>query len=229
MLKNVVNAHAKVQGAARAVPTGPMRSVALVALLLAPSIAGCLDAGDGESDAAPPLAGGSDAGAPAPEPPATPANASSGNRGGASTPPRSPTGPWWEFTDTEGARRSRDTAAGSPAVLFFMATWCSTCRSKTSLLAAAHEDYAPRGVNFFSVSFDATDDDGSLDAWKERYRQPWPHGVDPGLSMQRTFGVRSQSTMIVLDAAGDVAAKWDYPGATDAELRGAIDRALAGA
>ena len=49
---------------------------------------------------------------------------------------------------------------------------------------------------------DATDDAASLRAWKERYSQPWPHGVDPAFATQRAFGITSQSSVVVLDPTG---------------------------
>lgn len=135
--------------------------------------------------------------------------------------------PAWSFTDTEGARHSNATTTGAPVMLFFMASWCPTCKSKAPMLAEVHADLAPRGLQTFSVSFDPEDGPEELRAWKERYAQPWPHGVDPGLSMQRTFGITSQSSVVVLDGEGRVAGTWGYPGPVEGDLRAALDAAFA--
>lgn len=134
--------------------------------------------------------------------------------------------PAWSFTDTEGMVHTRDAPAGNATVLFFMATWCGTCRAKAPALASVHEDYAARGVRFYSLDFDATETPEQIRAWKEQRGQPWPHGVDPGLSLQRTFGVTSQSSVVVLDAQGSVVRSWGYGAVTEPALRDALDRAL---
>lgn len=136
-------------------------------------------------------------------------------------------GPAWSFTDVDGAQHSRDAPEGNATVLFFMATWCGTCRGKAPALAAAHADYAERGVRFYSLDFDASETPDDLRAWQERHDQPWPHGVDPALSVQRTFRVTSQSSVVVLDARGNVAEAWGYGQVTEPALRAALDRALA--
>lgn len=135
--------------------------------------------------------------------------------------------PAWSFTDTEGVMHARDAPPGNATVLFFMATWCSSCRSKAPLLAAVHEDYADLGVRFYSLDFDASESAEDLESWKERYRQPWPHGIDPQLHIQRAFGVTSQSSVVLLDAEGHMVKRWEYGRVNEPELRGELDRALA--
>ena len=134
--------------------------------------------------------------------------------------------PEWSFTDVDGARHSRDAPEGNATVLFFMATWCGSCRSKAPALAAVHEDYAERGVRFYSLDFDASETPDQLRAWQRQHDHPWPHGVDPALRVQRTFGVTSQSSVVVLDAEGRVAKSWGYGQVTEPALRAALDDAL---
>lgn len=134
--------------------------------------------------------------------------------------------PAWSFTDTEGMVHGRDAPPGNATVLFFMATWCSTCRSKAPALAAVHADHAAHGARFYSLDFDPTETPAQIRAWKERFGQPWPHGVDPDLSVQRTFGVTSQSSVVVLDAQGRVVRQWGYGAVTEDGLRAALDQAL---
>jgi peroxiredoxin len=175
-----------------------MRALVLACLVTLAPFAGCL--GDGSPDAGAPL-----------------------------SPPEDPSavGPDWSFVDTDGATHSRDAPAANATLVFFMASWCSTCRSKAPLLREVHDAYAERGVRMYSVSWDRTDDDGSLEAWKERYAQPWPHGIDPSFEIQRTFGITAQSSAVVLDARGNLVQKWGY-GQLDGEgLRAALDAALA--
>lgn len=135
-------------------------------------------------------------------------------------------GPEWLFTDVDGVPHSRDAPEGNATVLFFMATWCGTCRVKAPLLAKVQADYADQGVRFYSLDFDASETPEQIRAWQEQRGQPWPHGVDPALKIQRAFGVTSQSSVVVLDAQGNVAQKWGYGGVTEQGLRSALDQVL---
>lgn len=135
-------------------------------------------------------------------------------------------GPDWSFTAIDGETYSRDAPAANASVLFFMATWCSTCRTKAPVIADVVADYASLGVRVLSVDFDASETADDLRAWQDRYQQPWPHGTDPGLRTQRALDVRTQSSVVVLDADGNVVEHFGYGKVTDAGLRDAIDRAL---
>lgn len=136
-------------------------------------------------------------------------------------------GPDWSFTAIDGATYSRDSPEANATVLFFMATWCGTCRTKAPVIAEVAADYANESVRVLSVDFDASETAEDLRAWQERYQQPWPHGIDRGLRTQRALDVRSQSTVVVLDADGNVVEHFGYGKVTGAGLREALDRALA--
>lgn len=137
------------------------------------------------------------------------------------------TAPDWSFVDTQGVAHSRDEPAGNATVIFFMASWCGTCRSKAPMLARVHADAAEQGVRFYSVSFDRSDDDATLESWKAKVQNDWPHGVDPSFRIQRAFGITAQSSVVVLDSEGGLVEKWGYGGVQEDALREAIDRALA--
>lgn len=107
-----------------------------------------------------------------------------------------------------------------------MATWCGSCRTKAPILAAVHGDVRAQGVRFYSLDFDPTETTDDLRAWQEERAQPWPHGIDQGLTIQRTFGVKTQSSVVVLDADGRVVQAWGYGAVTESGLRDAIARAL---
>lgn len=132
----------------------------------------------------------------------------------------------WAFTSTEGTIYTAKSPARNATVLFFMATWCSTCQSKAPIIADIAEDYAGRGVATYSLDFDATETTADLEGWMDRYQQDWPHGIDAGLKIQRLYEVTSQSTVVVLDAEGNVVQKFGYGRVTDDGLRAALDDAL---
>lgn len=135
-------------------------------------------------------------------------------------------GPWWCFEDTDGAAHTRDAPAGNATVIFFMASWCGSCQAKAPVFRDAHAAYAGEGLRTYSVSWDATDDAASLEAWKAEHDQPWPHGVDPGFAIQKIFGITSQSSAVVLDGDGVLVRKFGYGQVTATGLRAAVEQAL---
>lgn len=141
---------------------------------------------------------------------------------GGETPQTEPA-PEWSFTDLDGETHDGESTRGDPVVLFFMATWCPSCQEKTDDLAAVHEEHAADGVQVFSLTVDGTETEEDLRNWKREHNQTWPHGIDEGTEVARTFGVDSQSSVVVLDDEGRLAERWGYGEATADE----IDRVLA--
>lgn len=134
----------------------------------------------------------------------------------------------WAFTDTEGRTHTADDARGSPTVLFFMATWCPSCRGQTDAMRRMAANYTPRGVDVYSLSWDPDEGDDDLRDWKREHDQPWPHGTDPGLEVARRYDVKSQSTVLVLDANNSVTRRWNYGDhASPGEMAAVLDDLLA--
>lgn len=133
--------------------------------------------------------------------------------------------PAWSFTAVDGTTHTHASDANA-TVLFFMATWCSSCRTKAPVLASVHEDYADRGVRMLSVDFDPSESPDDIARWQESHDQDWPHGLDTGLRMQRHFQVTTQSTVLVLDAQGEVVKRFGYGGFNEGAYRTALDDAL---
>lgn len=142
------------------------------------------------------------------------------------TPAAPEKGPNWSFTATDGATYSRDSPDGNASVLFFMATWCSSCRTLAPKMANLHGEYADKDVRFFSLDFDPSERKEDIERWQRDRGQDWPHGIDEDLRLQRTFNVRTQSTVVVLDGQGNVVLRSGY-GPSESQIRSAIDDALA--
>lgn len=136
-------------------------------------------------------------------------------------------GPEWSLAAIDGATYTRDDPPANATVLFFMATWCSSCRATAPVIAEAADAFGARGVRTLSVGFDPSESNEDLAAWQARYDQPWPHGIDAGAQLQRLFGVTSQSSVVVLDANGNLVESWGYGRVTEDALTAALERALA--
>jgi len=111
-----------------------------------------------------------------------------------------------EFVGTtlEGEPFDGSTLAGSPAVLWFWAPWCPTCRAQqaaVSELAETHDD-----VRFVGVA--GLDEDVDFMAeFAAGTSAEITHLGDSAGEVWRHFGVTAQSTYVVLDAAGTVVAE----------------------
>ncbi len=90
--------------------------------------------------------------------------------------------------------------ADKPTVLWFWAPWCSTCRAQSAGVQALAEEYDGR-VNVVGVG--GLDDSSAIVDYAREVPGPLQL-VDPDGAIWRHFGVRAQSSYLVLDADGHV-------------------------
>lgn len=126
----------------------------------------------------------------------------------------------WSVTDVDGRAHSDTTVAGKPTVLFFMATWCTSCRSLAPGLADLAD--ANPEVQFLSVGWDPSEDAADLRGWATQYRNDWPHALDPGAKTAQAFSITSQSSVVLLDDTAAVAQAWGYGQANKEKIASAI-------
>lgn len=93
--------------------------------------------------------------------------------------------------------------AGQPAVLWFWAPWCPTCRAQAAGVSGLAEKYAGE-VSVVGVGGLAEVDD--IRDYARQVDGPL-HLIDPDGAVWRHFGVTAQSTYVVLDADGAVVAE----------------------
>ncbi len=92
--------------------------------------------------------------------------------------------------------------AGKPAVLWFWAPWCPTCRAQAGGVTRLADEYAGR-VNVIGVG--GLGDVEDIRAYARQVDGP-VQLIDPEGALWRHFGVTAQSTYVVLDAEGAVVA-----------------------
>jgi peroxiredoxin len=93
------------------------------------------------------------------------------------------------------------TLAGKPAVLWFWAPWCPTCRGQIEGVAALVDTYGAE-VSFVGVG--SLDGEAAIAAFADDVPADLPHLLDPDGEVWRHFGVVEQSTFVVLDAESEV-------------------------
>ena len=98
-----------------------------------------------------------------------------------STAAQSAAGSYITLADYEG---SKDMYAASDVVLFFNASWCSTCKEARENLEAAPAAI-PAGLTIVKVDYDDSDE------------------------LKQKYGVTVQHTFVQVDADGNELAKWN--------------------
>jgi thiol-disulfide isomerase/thioredoxin len=106
------------------------------------------------------------------------------------------------FTATTLTRETFDGTdlAGKPAVLWFWAPWCPTCRAQIPTVSGIGEEYAGR-VNVVAVGGLDTQDE--IEALAGRIDHV-THLVDDEGAVWKHFRVTAQSTYTVVDADGEI-------------------------
>lgn len=90
--------------------------------------------------------------------------------------------------------------AGKPAVLWFWAPWCPTCRAQVPNLSALGEQYDGQ----VSVVGVGGQDDGAAISEVAEQIPHVTHVIDEGGEVWRHFQVTEQSSYTVISAAGEV-------------------------
>lgn len=127
-----------------------------------------------------------------------------------------------DFTGTtaEGSPFDGSTLQGKPAVLWFWAPWCPTCRAQSSNVSALAEKYDGQ------VAVVGVGGLGSAEAIEELAAQiPYvTHLVDDRGQVWQHFRVTAQSTYTVVDADGEIIAEGYLD---DAELNDLVAQLVA--
>ena len=100
----------------------------------------------------------------------------------------------------DGAAYDGEQLDGEPAVLWFWAPWCPTCRAQVGAVETIAEEYAGRvnvvGVGGLAEAADIRDFARQVDGPT--------HLIDEKGTIWRHFNVTAQSTYVILDADGSV-------------------------
>jgi thiol-disulfide isomerase/thioredoxin len=105
-------------------------------------------------------------------------------------------------TTLDGTSFSGEQLEGKPAVLWFWAPWCPTCRAQSSNVSALALKYDGK-VNVVGVG--GLDNESAIEDYATSV-EGVTHLVDDEGAVWRHFGVEAQSTYVVVDAQGNLVA-----------------------
>ncbi len=101
---------------------------------------------------------------------------------------------------TDGTTFDGRRLAGKPAVLWFWAPWCPTCRAQAAGVTTLAGGYAGQ-VNVVGVG--GLDDSAAISEFADAVNS-FPQLDDPRGEIWKRFGITAQSTYVLLDASGSV-------------------------
>lgn len=111
----------------------------------------------------------------------------------------------------EGDQFKGASLAGKPALLWFWAPWCPTCRSQVPQVESLAEQYAGDVAVIGVGSLDSADAIAAFAADVDGVT----HLEDVDGALYSKFGIAEQSSFVLLDADGEVAFETGYGGSDD--------------
>lgn len=114
-------------------------------------------------------------------------------------------------TDVEGTART--IPAGKPAALFFFSVGCGECVGGAASLNKAAEAMGS-SADYFLVDMDPREPKDTIDAFRDYIKAPrLPAVIDTGAALTTRYQVTSLSTLVVVDAKGNVTYRAKDPSA----------------
>ena len=114
----------------------------------------------------------------------------------------------FEAVDSEGGAFDLSYLRGKYVLLDFWASWCSDCRREIPAMKELYTEFAPKGVEFVSFSFDHEEE-----AWKgclAESEMPWKQVSNlikwHDNPVSEAYGIHWIPTMFLIDPEGRIAA-----------------------
>lgn len=123
-----------------------------------------------------------------------------------------PPAPPIEFTYFDGTAGTLADFAGKPLVINFFASWCAPCVAEMPDFQAVFEEV---GAEVPFLGFNVADDPTDADALVERTGVRYAVARDDTQGIFQAFRGFAMPTTVLIDAAGDIAARWAGPLSSD--------------
>jgi cytochrome c biogenesis protein CcmG/thiol:disulfide interchange protein DsbE len=91
---------------------------------------------------------------------------------------------------------------GTPVVVNFWASWCTTCKAEAPVVAAAEQRWRDKGVVFLGI--DALDKDDAAKAFEQEYGFQYDSVVDPQGATAATWRVTAYPESFFIDKNGRI-------------------------
>jgi thiol-disulfide isomerase/thioredoxin len=102
--------------------------------------------------------------------------------------------------------------AGRPALVSFIASWCTPCSGLQADMATVHQTYGD-ALALVSIAADTDSTREDLERFLTDTDTTWPVVFDPQNLTWRNYAVREAPAIGIVDSAGSLVRLW--PGGTD--------------
>lgn len=111
----------------------------------------------------------------------------------------------------DGATFTLSEQRGNPTIIFFTAYWCGSCIPKAQELGQLYQEYKGR-VTIIALDIDPTSTPELLDRFKQAAGNgAFVWALDSGSKVATAYRVNSLSTAIILDGAGRIVYRGQFP------------------
>ncbi len=115
-------------------------------------------------------------------------------------------------TTLEGQSFSLADQQGQPVVLFFSASWCSSCVPEVQKLTKLEAAYRDQGLKVLFLSVDPTDKANDWERFRKDAQGPENYwALDAGQKATLDYGVRSTDTKVFIDRNGHIVSQFVGP------------------
>lgn len=120
--------------------------------------------------------------------------------------PSGPVAPDVTATTLEGEQFSLAQQRGKPVLIFFMASWCTTCVPGAQDINQLTKTKDGQDLSLLVVDADAHDTPAALSAFRQQVGGPSKYwAVDSKGQITQAFGVKALDTTILIDRQGHIA------------------------
>jgi cytochrome oxidase Cu insertion factor (SCO1/SenC/PrrC family) len=119
------------------------------------------------------------------------------------------TAPSFEIRDIQG--KMVGLAQGRPTLLYFVASWCSSCAYGETQLRQVYARYG-HALRLITVDVDPQQDTPAMvAAFAKDYGGPWPAVLDRHLTLTRLYQVSSLDTSFLINGKGEIVFRGSAP------------------
>ncbi len=117
-----------------------------------------------------------------------------------------PPAPDWTLETLDGQTFELADHKGEVVVMFFMASWCSSCILEARALDQLYKEYADQGLTVVAINVEPEKNAAGLTQFRQQaFDAPYAWTFDNEFKVTQLYGVKSLDTTFIIDRAGNIA------------------------